>query len=294
MQRYLIVTVIIMMLFAGTGCKFLFKKPQVSKVHDFKVISLGVDKIELEVAVSVLNPNAYQLKLDKLDIDLLNKDRERIGSAAMQKTVIIPKRKSNALSFRIKLDTRPTAKMISHSNQTVYLYVAGRGHGKVLGFGKNFSFEEPYELDLKKHLEMLIPKFEASGQDLFKVQRSYLKKLGLTQAELHVDFILLNPYGLSFRLKGFPAEVFLGEKSVGKGNLSMQMNYTENTHSKDGTMVFKISNWRALGAALKGVFQGEIPYRVQGTVMIEAFGLEINKPYNYKGVVPINLSEMVF
>lgn len=294
MKKLLIAMISVLMLLSSTGCNFLFKKPQVTKVHDFKVISLGVDKIELEVAVSVLNPNAYQLKLDKLDIELLNKERDRIGSATMQKTVVIPKHKANALSFRIKLDTRPTARMISHSNQTVYLYVAGRGHGKVLGFGKNFSFEEPYEMDLKRHLEMLIPKFEASGQDLFKVQRSYVKKLGFTQAELHVDFMLLNPYGLTFRLKGFPAEVFLGDKSVGKGNLSMQMSFNENTHSKEGTMVFKINNWRALGAALKGVFQGEIPYRVQGTVMIEAFGLEINKPYNYQGAVPINLSDMVF
>jgi len=283
-----------LMLLGTQGCNFLFKKPRLEKVHDVKIVSFGIDKTELEVSISLNNPNGYKLKVDKLDIELLNKDRGRIGSAGLKSAVEIPSKRSNALNFRVVLDTRPTAKMISTSNQKVFFYISGRGHGKVLGFGKRFDFEEPYELDMKKYLEALLPKFEAGGESIFKIKRSYIKKIGFTQADLSVDFILMNPFGLTFKFKGFPAEVFMGDKSVGKGNLSAQMAFNENVTSKDGSMVFKISNWRALSAAFKGVFQGEIPYGVKGTLVIEAFGLQINKPYEYKGSIPINLSDLIF
>lgn len=292
MRHILMMGLLGLALLGVSGCR-LFKQPTLEKIHDIKVTKLGVDKIELEIAISIHNPNCYQLKLDKLDIELLNKDRARIGTAAMQKTLVIPKRRSNALYFNVSLDTRPTAKMISVSNQSVYFYISGKGHGKVMGFGKRFVFEEPYELDLKKYLEDLIPRFEAGGENIFKLKRSYIKEVGITQAELAVDFLLMNPFGLGFNLKGFPAEVWLGDTKVGSGNLANQMRFDEDIYSKDGSMIFKISNFKALWSAIKGAVKGEIPYTVKGTVIIDAFGMEIRKPYQYSGVVPVSLSEFI-
>ncbi|HPN40881.1 MAG TPA: hypothetical protein PKX36_05060 [Candidatus Cloacimonadota bacterium] len=292
MKNIPLLTTLLLILLSVSGCR-LFKQPTLEKIHDVKILKLGVDKIEMELSLSIHNPNCYKLKLDKLNVDLLSKDRVKIGSAALQKTVIIPKRKSNALYFSVSLDTRPTARMISLSNQSVYFYISGKGHGKVLGFGKKFEFEEPYELDLKKYLEELIPRFEAGGENIFKLKRSYVKEMGLTQAELAVEFILMNPFGLGFNLKGFPAEVWLGDTKVGNGNLASQLRFDENIHSKDGAMIFKISNFKALWSAVKGVVKGEIPYSVKGTVIIDAFGMEIRKPYQYSGTVPVNLSEFI-
>ena len=292
MKNIPLLTTLLLILLSVSGCR-LFKQPTLEKIHDVKILKLGVDKIEMELSLSIHNPNCYKLKLDKLNVDLLSKDRVKIGSAALQKTVVIPKRKSNALYFKVSLDTRPTARMISLSNQSVYFYISGKGHGKVLGFGKRFEFEEPYELDLKKYLEELIPRFEAGGENIFKLKRSYVKEMGLTQAELAVEFILMNPFGLGFNLKGFPAEVLLGDTKVGNGNLASQLRFDENIHSKDGAMIFKISNFKALWSAVKGVVKGEIPYTVKGTVIIDAFGMEIRKPYQYSGTVPVNLSEFI-
>ncbi len=292
MRQILSFTLMALTLLSISGCR-LFKQPTLEKIHDVKILKLGVDKIELELSISIHNPNCYKLKLDKLDVDLLNKDRGKIGSAQLQKMVTIPKRKSNALYFKVLLDTRPTAKMISVSNQSVYFYISGHGHGKVLGFGKKFEFEEPYELDLKKYLEELIPRFEAGGENIFKLKRSYIKEVGLTQVDFAVDFLLMNPFGLGFNLKGFPAEVWLGTTKVGNGNLASQLRFDENIHSKDGSMIFKISNFKSLWSAIKGAVKGEIPYTVKGTVIIDAFGMEIRKPYQYSGIVPVNLSEFI-
>ena len=112
MKRILIIFLLFPMLLSMSSCK-IFKRPTVEKIHDVKLLKLGVDNTELEITISVNNPNSYQLKLDKLNIELLSKEREKIGAAALQKTVVIPKRKSNALTFKVTLDTRRTAKMVS-------------------------------------------------------------------------------------------------------------------------------------------------------------------------------------
>lgn len=289
MKRLSIISLIIITMFLS-ACK-LFKQPTLEKVHDVKITKFGVDEIDVLLSISIHNPNCYQLKIDKLDVDLLNKDRVKIGSATLQKKVTIPKRRSNALYFGVTLQTRPTAKMVSMSNQSVYFYISGKGHGKVLGFGKKFDFEEPYELNLKEYLETLIPRFQADGQNIFKLKRSYIKELGLSQATMSVDFMLMNPFGLGFNLKGFPAELWLNNTLVGRGNLATQMRFDETIHSKDGSMNFKVSNFKALWSAIKGVIKGEIPYTVKGTVIIDAFGMEIRKPYEYSGSVPVSLSD---
>ncbi len=292
MTRYLRLFCLFILLISLSACK-IFKQPSLEKIHDVKIKKFGVDEIEVALSISIHNPNCYQLKIDKLDVELLNKDRVKIGNASLQNTVIIPKRRSNALNFSVILQTRPTAKMVSISKQSIYFYISSKGHGKVLGFGKNFDFEEPYELDLKQYLENLIPSFEADGQNIFKLKRSYIKELGLTKAEMAVDFVLLNPFGLGFNLKGFPAELWLDNTLVGKGNLANQMRFDESIHSKDGSMRFQISNFKALWSAIKGAVKGEIPYKVKGTVIIDAFGMEIRKPYQYTGSVPVSLSDFL-
>jgi len=58
--------------------------------------------------------------------------------------------------------------------------------------------------------------------------------------------------------------------------------------------LLRVQNFRAILNALGGVLRGEIHYRVRGTVNINAFGMEISKPYEYRGTVPFDISELIF
>jgi hypothetical protein len=82
--------------------------------------------------------------------------------------------RSTNIDFNVVLDTRKTAKMISHSDQVVFFYIVGQGRGKALGCTKRISFEEPYELNIRDYISDLIPRFSANGQDLFRLQRTYI------------------------------------------------------------------------------------------------------------------------
>lgn len=293
MKRALCYLLLLLSAISLSSCKLLFKTPVVEKIHDVKVSALNPDKTELEISISVKNPNCYALKLNEMNVELLTKDREKIGTAKLKSAVEIPKRKSNALNFTVSLDTRPTVKMINHSDQKVFFYIGGKGIGRVWGIAKRFEFEEPYELSLKEHLEALIPRFSADGQDIFQLKRSYVEKLGVTQTLLKTEFIILNPYGLSFRFQGFPASILINGKEAGTGDLEEALVFDEKVYSREGAMHFKVSNFKSVIGAVKGAFKGEISYEVKGNVVIEAFGLEIKKPYSYKGLVPVSISDVI-
>lgn len=294
MNKMLTILFACLALLSLSGCKFLFKKPVLEKIHDVKVLSLDPDKTELELTLSVHNPNAYKLKLNSLDITLLSPKREKIGSAFLKDEVLIPKKRSNALTFRISLDTRSTVKTINNSDQKVFVYIAGSGRGKVLGASKKFEFEEPFEIDVREQIQRVVAGFKADGNDIFKVKRSYVSKLGLTESQIRVDFIILNPYGLKFNFNGFPATITIGDKESGSGNLLQELSFDEKIYSQEGTMVFKINNWKAIVNAVKGVLNGEIRYEVTGRVQIDAYGIQIERPYSYSDMIAINISELVF
>ncbi len=284
--------IIAMIMLSLSACNF-FKKPAVEKIRDLQVVSISPDKSILNLSLIVSNPNCYKLKVNKLNIELLNKDRGKVGTASLAKEVIIPKNSSVNLDFKVELDTRPVVKMVSSLDQTVQFYIIGQGHGKALGLGKNFSFDEPYELDLKDHLQNLLTRFSAQGQSLFKVQRTSVEKIGIGETELHINFLILNPYGFSFNFKGFPADIFINDKQVGKGNIKNQLGFTEDVYSKEGVMIFKLSNLKSILGAVGGALKGEIAYTVKGKVMIDALGMEVSRPYEYKGSIPVSLWELL-
>ncbi|MBP7204881.1 MAG: hypothetical protein KBA54_00015 [Candidatus Cloacimonetes bacterium] len=274
-----------------TSCKFLFKSPRLEQVHDVKIVSIDPDKIRLELSLSVLNPNRYKLKLNGMDIELLNKNREQIGTATLSRAVEIPGRKANALDFEITLDTRPTVRMVNYSDQKVFVYIAGTGTGKVLGTAQKFSFEEPYEIDIRDQLQKVLSTFKADGEDIFKVKRSYLGKVGLTETQVLVDFIVMNPYGLKFVLDDFPATITIGNSETGSGNLSKALSFDEKVFSREGTMLFKVNNLKAIYNIARGAINGEVSYRVDGQVKINAYGIEFQKPYAYKDLITISITD---
>ena len=254
MLKTIKLVLILLVLISFSSCK-MFKKPSIERVHDIRVVSIDPDKSVINVSVIVHNPNSFKMRVDKLNMEILDKNRARVGNATLTKEVEIPKRASLNLDFSVVLDTRPVVKMVSSIDQKVQFFVTGKGRGKAIGFSRDFSFEEPYELALRDYLEGILTKFSAKGQNLFKIQRTSIERVGLSESELHVHFILLNPYGFSFNFKGFPAEVFINNKSIGKGNLKTQLSFDESIYSKEGVMVFKLSNVKSLLGSLAGVFK---------------------------------------
>lgn len=292
MNKYMILCLSVM-LFGLLSCKTIYQEPIIRQVHDVRVQSFGTDKIEVTVCIEVKNPNRYTLNLEKLNLDVLNKDRLRIGFATLDKEVSIPAGKSNTLDLSVKIDTRQAMKLVSGTRRSILLYISGTGRGRVKGFSKNFSFEESYDLDMMQHIQDFLPRFQAGGQDLFRIKNASIDRVKLGETTIRLEFLVLNPYGLSFSIKDFPSQIIVNDKELGKGSMQFPLVFTEDTFSRDGVLLFKLNNLKSLGMAAKGVWTGEIAYEVKGNVLINVFGTDLEKPYNLKDVFPVSISKML-
>lgn len=292
MRKILLIGLIILQMLVLASCKFLVSKPRMKRIQDIKVLSISPDKTELAISIEIANPNPFRLEIQSLELNLSDKERKPLGEARISKSYLIPKKSSAFLDIRLSLDTRKATKLISHS-LALQLWLKGSGKGKALGISRSFSFEEPLELSLKKHLDALIPKFTALGQDLIKIQDSSIRLLGLGETEIRIRFLLLNPYGLAFTLKALPTQVFIGDKAAGSGYLEQELTFSEDIFYKEGCIILKVNNLKSFTSAFKGVFKGEIPYALKGQVQIQAFGSEFNRDFELKNSLNLSITDLL-
>ncbi len=292
MNKILLVSLIMFLML--TSCKLLFQAPIVNQIQDLKLTSFSPDHIEVKVSLLVSNPNRYSLAVEKLSLNLLDKNRIRIGFAQIDQGVQIPGKKETTIALTARIDTRQAVKIVSHSDQKILIFIEGNGVGRARGFSKSFTFEEKYSLDIRKYIQELLPKFSADGQDLFRVLNTSIDSITIGETTIKINFMLLNPYGLSFSLKNFPSELYINEKMVGRGYLQNTLQFDENVFYRDGAMIFKLNNLKSITGAAKGVLKGEISYNVTGKVQLQTMGIEFERPYQFKSSFPVSISNVLF
>ncbi|MCD8479370.1 MAG: hypothetical protein LRZ88_03460 [Candidatus Cloacimonetes bacterium] len=79
----------------ASSCKMLFKAPEIDKIQDVKMRSFTPDRTEVEVSIIVHNPNNYEIQLNALRLDLLDKDRLRVGTAELSRKIDLPKKEKH-------------------------------------------------------------------------------------------------------------------------------------------------------------------------------------------------------
>lgn len=298
-MKYFKALALSLILLSLCSCKLIFKQPEVVKIQDLKIAEINIDNSKLELSVIVKNPNGYPIKLQELELQMLDPNRMKVGEAKLKKEISLPAKKNVQVDFVVNIQTRPMIHMVSSINKDLQFFIALKGKGKAKAFSKSFEYEQPYSISIKEYLPKLLPNLErmmsgtSGDQPLFKLLRTYVDEYGLSKTSLMTDFILINPYGINFRIKGFPAEVFIGGKSIGKGNLKKELVFDQNVFYRDGSMVFQVSNLKSVVGAVKGVFQGGIDYEVRGTILIQVMGTDLEVPYNYIGVIPISIWELL-
>lgn len=292
----LLATIILLSL---CSCKMVFKQPEIVKIQDLSITEIQIDNSKMQLSIIVKNPNGYQIRLKELDVQMLDPNRVQVGEARLKKEINLPAKKSVQLDFLVNIQTRPMIHMVSSINKDLQFFISLKGKGKAKMISKSFELEEPYSISIKDYLPELLPnlgnmKTGASGdQPLFKLVRTYVGNFGFSKTGLMADFILINPYGISFQVKSFPSEIFIGGKAVGTGNLKEELVFDENVFYRDGSMVFQLSNLKSALSAAKGAFKGNIDYEVRGKILVQAMGIDLEIPYAYFGVIPFSIWELL-
>jgi LEA14-like dessication related protein len=300
----------------------LFKAPEFERLNEVQLRDLTADHTKLNLSVVISNPNWYAITVKKLDIEVFNKNREKLSDIVMTQPLKIEKHAADTVYFEIQLDTRKVAKILSYSAQKVEFIIKARAHARVFGISKLVRIEQTEEVNFTKILEDLLPSIPAEIElpliqakakknggkdskllirdpdikpagssplkpDLFKVVKTSVTDIGLKESELTIKFQLLNPYGLAFTLLDFPAEIWINNKKTGRGKLAKPVVFNEITVSSEGEMVFTLNNVNSVLLASGALMNKDMNYRVEGTLMVEGFGTSISKPFRFKGTVEI-------
>ncbi|MCB5253658.1 MAG: hypothetical protein RBR69_06490 [Candidatus Cloacimonadaceae bacterium] len=290
---------VFLILFCLSSCKLIFKQPEIVKIQDLTIAEIKIDNSKLELSIIVKNPNGYQVRLKELNVEMLDPNRIKVGEARLKKEITLPAKKSVQLDFLVNIQSRPMIRMVSSINKDLQFIILLKGKGRAMAFSKSFELEQLYSISIEDYLPKMLPNLgkmdtgSSGGQALFKLLRTYVGDYGFSKTGLMADFILINPYGINFRLKGFPSEIFIGGKAVGTGNIKEELFFDENVFYREGSMVFKLSNLKSVVGAAKGVFKGGIEYEVRGKILIQAMGFDLELPYAYSGVIPVSIWELL-
>jgi LEA14-like dessication related protein len=291
----------------------LFQAPKFERLNDVELKDLTADHTSLDLSLVISNPNWYAITVKTLDLEVTDKTKDRLGTIVMTHPLKIQKHAADTVYFQILLDTRKVTKLVSHSAQNVEFIVNANALAKVFGITKRVKFSQPQQINFTQILEELLPNIPSEFEipaiqptkyrkivisdpnrnpnplkpDIFRIVKTSVTDVGLKETELTVKFVLLNPYGLSFTFRDFPAEVWINDKYAGKGKLANALTFDENVASANGELVFDLNNYSAILLASKALFKKDLHYLVKGTLLAEGFGTSIKKPFRFKGTVEI-------
>lgn len=304
-----------------SGCS-LFKAPKFERVHQVQLKDLTPDHTNLNLSIVISNPNWFSITVKSLDVEVMDKTRARLGRIIMTQPLKIEKNAADTVYLEISADTRKVASLISHTSQKVEFIVRPIVVAKVFGITKKVTIEQSQEVNFTKILEELLPNIPSNitiptirtddlkkkgksktivvkdpklikstssptKPDIFKVLKTSVTDIGLKETQLKVKFLLLNPYGVSFTFRDFPAEIYIDDKYAGKGSLAKPILFSENIISHEGELIFELNNFNSVLLASKALIKKDMDYKVNGTLMVEGFGTKINKPFTFQGTVEI-------
>ncbi|MBM4400053.1 MAG: hypothetical protein FJ041_06985 [Candidatus Cloacimonetes bacterium] len=318
-MRYLTLLVILISLLL-CSCS-LFKEPKFERLNQIELKDLTPDQTNLDLSIVISNPNWYTITVKSLELEVTDKNNNRLGTIVMTQPLKMQKKSVDTVYFEIGLETRKVAKIISQSAKKVEFTVNATAVAKVFGISKQINLEQKQEINFTKVLENLLPTIPSEYElptihtdtiksskgkkllvkdpklepiknmpkapDLFKVIKTSVSDIGLKETDLTVKFMMFNPYGLSFILWDFPADIYVNEKFAGRGKLKNPIFFKENVVSYDGELVFSLNNFNSILLASKALVKKDMNYVVDGTLQVEGFGAKISKPFKFKGTVEI-------
>lgn len=291
----------------------LFVAPKFERLNEVELKEINPDYTDMSLSIVITNHNWYGITVKSLNLEVTDTTSVKLGDIVMTQPLKMAKHSADTVYFDIQMETRKVTKLVSHNAPKVEFVVKADAVAKVFGISKRVRLVEKQEVNFTKILESILPsipseieiptliadkkrKIEITSpskktspikMDIFKVVKTSITDVGFKETELTVRFLLLNPYGLSFTFKDFPAEVWINDKYAGKGKLSKPLFFDENVYQAEGSLVFELNNFNSILLASRALFKKDMDYRVNGTLLAEGFGLSIKKPFTFNGTVEI-------
>jgi len=139
--------IVLALLVASVSACGTMKGVAVSKVDNVQVNSLEGNKVNIDLAASVENPNKRKIKIKKMNLDA-SLGKQQLGKLTLKEKVIIPREFSGVISATIVLELKNMlmggSLLLSGNPEKLAekIRISGKIRLKVGLFGKNLYFKD--------------------------------------------------------------------------------------------------------------------------------------------------------
>jgi LEA14-like dessication related protein len=153
MKKFLFLPLIFLLLLV-TSCN-LYKDVEVSEVKDLRMTEIGKDGMEAEIEVDIYNPNFYNVKLVKSDVDLFLNGKP-VGKVTLSEKVVIKKKTEQRYTIIVNSDLEGLSTSFFETLisallfRKVHVKADGDLRAKALFIGRDVGIEVDQQVELSR------------------------------------------------------------------------------------------------------------------------------------------------
>ncbi len=255
--------------------------PELVSVETIQIQQFNADSINLNVFVTILNRNNFKIDVSDLYANILHY-QDTIGFAKKNEMVQLNALDTAAINFSASLSTQKFIKSVSDKSDSLNLRMLGTANADLGLFTVPVDINLEYTFNVKENISQLVER-DVQIENLIKLEGGKLKSLSTSESVVEVEFKVRNPYGIEFKVEGYPSKIFINDKEAGSGNIKTPINMEKKGGGIKAVSVYKLDNIKTITSLFGSIFTRKLIYKTTGTLIIDILGYRIQFPYSFNG-----------
>ena len=255
--------------------------PELLRVEKIEIQHFNADSMNLNVFVIVLNRNNFNIDVSDLYANILH-NQDTIGFAEKNEMNQLNALDTAAVNFYATLNTQKFIKSVSNKSDSLKLKMLGTANADLGLFSIPVDIDLEYTFNAKENITQLVEK-DVQIEKLIKLEGGKLKSLGTSNSVVEVEFKVRNPYGIKFKVTGYPSKIFINEKAAGNGDIKNTIEIEKNGKDIKAVSIYKLDNIKTITSLFGSIFTRKLIYKTTGTLFLEILGYTIQFPYSFNG-----------
>jgi LEA14-like dessication related protein len=255
--------------------------PDLLKIEKIDIQQFNADSINLNVFVTVLNRNNFKIDVSDLYANILY-NQDSIGFAKKDEIVQLNALDTAAVNFYASLNTQKFIKSVSAMSDSLNLRMLGTANADLGLFTIPVDIDLEYSFNAKENISQLVEK-DVQIEKLIKLEGGKLRSFGTSESVVEVEFKVQNPYGIDFRVEGYPSKIFINDKVAGSGDIKNPIEIEKKGEGIKAVSVYKLDNVKTITSLFGSIFTKKLIYKTTGTLLIDILGYRIQFPYSFNG-----------
>ena len=275
------IIIILLLLINRFWCSTSGIPPELVSVERIQIEQFNADSINLNVFVTVLNRNNFNIDVSDLYANILHY-QDTIGTAKKDEMVQLNALDTAEVNFYAVLNTRKFIKSVSDKSDSLNLRMLGTANADLGVITLPVNIDLEYSFNAKENISQLVER-DIQIENLIKLEGGKLKSLGTSESVVEVEFKVRNPYGVDFKVEGYPSKIFINDKQAGSGDIKTAINIEKKGKGIKAVSVYKLDNVKTITSLFGSIFARKLIYKTTGTLLIDILGYRIQFPYSFNG-----------